>query len=36
MPESAAIRVCPPMWRRAMLIGMALFYGFFVILALRR
>jgi hypothetical protein len=27
--------VRPPLWRRAALIGMALFYGFFVVLALR-
>jgi hypothetical protein len=27
--------VHPPMWRRAALGGMALFYGFFVILSLR-
>jgi hypothetical protein len=27
--------VCPPMWRRAALIGVALFYGFFVILSVR-
>jgi hypothetical protein len=25
----------PPMWRRAALVGMALFYGFFVTLSLR-
>ena len=27
--------VRPPMWRRAALVGMALFYGFFVTLSLR-
>ena len=27
--------VRPPMWRRAVLIGVALFYGFFVILSVR-